>query len=136
MGRAPVGVAENAAAPAAVLSPVAATRLTNLKLLVKVPDLDPATRQACGWEQHGVNLRGEAVTTPMEAIYPYFGQGFVDGDRPRSSAYSDDIVRATVGWAVADAQGNVLAEFPTVKEAEAARKNAKQSVSFELAGAI
>ena len=105
--------------------------MNSLLLLAKVPDLDPATREACGYEIR-TGVGGQVSRVPLEARFPYFAQGFVNADLPRSSAYSDDIVRATVGYGLADAQGNVLGEFETAKEAEAARKNARLELPVEV----
>lgn len=95
-----------------------------LTLLAKVPDLDPITKDQCGYEiRQGVG--GQVTKIPTEAVNPYFAQGFVSIEKPRDAAYSDDIVKATEGFALADAAGNVLAEFKTASEAEKARSGAK-----------
>lgn len=95
-----------------------------LTLLVYCPELDPQTRDACGYEIRQTK-GGQEARVPLEARYPYFAEGFVSADLPRSSVFTDDIVRATQGFGLADPQGNVLGRYETAKEAEAARKNAK-----------
>ena len=108
--------------------------MNSLLLLAKVPDLDPATREECGYEiRRGV--AGQVTRVPLEARFPYFAQGFVNADLPRSSAYSDDIVRATVGYGLADERGNVLGEFASAKDAENARKNARLELKVEVPAA-
>lgn len=105
--------------------------MNNLTLLAKVPDLDPITKDHCGYEiRQGV--AGQITKIPTEAVNPYFAQGFVNIDKPRDSAYSDDIVKATVGFGLADAQGNVLGEFETAKDAEQARAGAKLKLEVEV----
>lgn len=97
--------------------------MNNLKLLAKCPDLNALTREAVGYEVR-TTVGGGVVKVPLEARFPYFAQGFVDADKPRDSAYVDDIVRDTVGWGLADESGNVLGEYDTAQEAESARANA------------
>lgn len=97
--------------------------MNNLKLLAHCPDLNPLTKEAVGYEVR-TSVGGQVVKVPLEARYPYFASGFVNADVPRDSAYVDDIVRATDGWALADEGGNVLGEFKSAQDAENARSNA------------
>lgn len=97
--------------------------MNNLKLLAKCPDLNVLTREAVGYEVR-TTVGGAVVKVPLEARFPYFAQGFVNADVPRDSAYVDDIVTATEGWALADESGNVLGEFESAQDAENARSNA------------
>jgi hypothetical protein len=103
-----------------------------LILLAKVPNLDPQTKDACGYETKTAS-DGKVHRLPKEAIYAYFAEGFVSADRPRNAAYTEDITAAVEGWGLADASGSVIAEFPTVAEAEAARANATQSITLDIA---
>ena len=101
-----------------------------LILLAKVPDLDPATKDFCGFETRQ-GAGGRNVKVPREAKFAYFAQGFVNADLPRNAAYTEDITRATVGWALADEGGNVLGEFKTAAEADDARS--KATLKLEIA---
>ncbi len=103
----------------------------DLKILSYCPELDPQTREQCGYEVR-TSVGGQVVRVPLEARFPYFAQGYVGSDIPRSSAFSDDIVRATKGFAIADPQGNVLGKFKTAKEAEEARKGAKLELKIAV----
>jgi hypothetical protein len=106
--------------------------LNGLKLLVHCPNLDPITKEAIGWEIR-TGVGGKVTRIPLESMYPYFAEGYVDADKPRDSAYTNDVVAECKGWGLADANGNVLGQYATVAEAEEARKNAKQTVEFSLA---
>lgn len=95
---------------------------TNLTLLAFCPNLDAMTKEACGWEprpQRG----GRVLRVPTEAAFAYFDEGYINADKVRSSAYTDDIVKATEGWALADASGNILGKYDSVTDAEYARNN-------------
>jgi len=102
-----------------------------LKLLAKVPNLDAQTKEFCGFETR-TGVSGQAIRNPKEAIFPYFAAGFVNADIPRDSVYSDDIVKATEGWALADELGNLLGEYKTVKGAESARAGAKLTLAVDV----
>ena len=102
-----------------------------LILLAKVPELDPATKDFCGFETRQ-GAGGRNVKVPREAKFAYFAQGFVNADLPRNAAYTEDITRATVGWALADEGGNVLAEFKTAAEADDARSKATQKLEIAV----
>jgi len=93
-----------------------------LKLLAKVENLDPTTHRACGWDD-AMKTNGRPAL--KEARFPYFSQGFIDIDLPRDKTYTMDITDATVGYAVADEQGNVLGEFKKMDDAVNARANAQ-----------
>jgi hypothetical protein len=103
----------------------------NLTLLAYCPELDPQTREACGYEIR-TGVGGQVNRVPLEARFPYFAEGFVSADLPRSSAFSDDIVRATTAWGLADEQGNVLGKFASAKEADGARRGAKLTLQVEV----
>jgi hypothetical protein len=101
-----------------------------LKLLAKAPELSPLTKEFCGWDINRNDKRGNAIQ--REARFPYFHAGFIDMDVPRDSAYTRDIVDATVSYGVGDEQGRLLAEYPTLEEAIAARDNARVTLSVEV----
>lgn len=94
-----------------------------LTTLAYVPELDPITKNHIGYETR-TGVGGAVVLVPLEARYPYFGEGFVSADAPRDSAYTADVVTATKAWGLADEQGNVLGRFDSAKDADAARRNA------------
>lgn len=50
---------------------------------------------------------------------------FVDGERVRDYVWTDEIVEATVGFAVVGQNGDILAEFPSLEAAEKAKASAK-----------
>jgi len=101
----------------------------SLKLLAKVPGLDETTKEACGWDVTRITRNGQPVM--REARFPYFRDGFVDIDLPRSVEYTVDINKATKGYAVADENGVVLGEFKSINAAEKARAGAKVKLVVE-----
>lgn len=66
-----------------------------------------------------------------EGDKPYFPR-FVDNDRPRDDAITQELMDKTIGFAVADTNGNVYKKFKTVEEAETARARAVPSFNIEI----
>lgn len=57
---------------------------------------------------------------------------YVDNDRPRDDAITQELMEKTIGFAIADTSGQVYKKFKTVVEAERARASAKPSFAYEL----
>ena len=102
-----------------------------LTLLAFVPNLDPKTKDACGYETR-VSSGGKQVKLPLEARFAYFADGFVSADRPRSAAHTEDITAAVKGWGLADESGTVIGKFKSAAAAEDARANAKVTLSVAV----
>jgi hypothetical protein len=70
------------------------------------------------------NLRHEGGTLP-----------YVDGDRARDVELTEEIMETTVGAALVDQQGEIVAEFEgkdAVRKAEMARKTARITFSLDI----
>ena len=72
----------------------------------------------------------EHVKTAEHAADPTF----VENDRPRDYLWSDEIVAATKAFALVDQNGNRVAEFPTLVEAEAAAASATVTFGVQVGG--
>ena len=105
--------------------------MPTLKLLAFCPNLDPQTKEACGWDV-AMNRRNGQGPALKEARFPYFNDGFVDIGLARDSFYAEDIVRATKGYAVADEQGNILSRFDKLDVAEKAMAGAKVRLTVDV----
>lgn len=57
---------------------------------------------------------------------------YVDNDRPRDDAITQELMEKTIGFAVADVNGQIYKKFSNVVDAETARANAKPSFSYDL----
>lgn len=57
---------------------------------------------------------------------------YVDNDRPRDDAITQELMEKTIGFAIADSSGQVYKKFKDVASAETARANAKPSFAYEL----
>lgn len=60
---------------------------------------------------------------------------YVDADRPRDLPYTEEIIERTIGAALVDAEGNILAEFrgaEAVAKAEKARSSARVTFSVDV----
>lgn len=90
--------------------------MSDFKLLRKVENLDEATSE---------------YVAEHERRFPYIRQGYVDADWPRAVAYTEAIRDATVGFAIADENGNVQRTYKTLAAAEAARVGAKVVLAVE-----
>lgn len=76
-------------------------------------------------------FRGNDVERVIEADDGFY----VDGDQARDFEYTQLVIEKTTAYAVASDEGEILARFETLTEAEAARANAKVTFSIELPGA-
>ena len=78
-------------------------------------------------------------TTPaFKAFIVNFEAGnpdFVDAERVRDYIWTDEIVAATTGYALVDQQGQKLADFKTLLEAETAKASARIVFDVRLADA-
>jgi len=54
----------------------------------------------------------------------------VDNDKPRDIEWTQEIMGATLGYVIADAEGDILAEFDDLEKAEKALKGA--TIKFEI----
>lgn len=57
---------------------------------------------------------------------------WIDGDRARDYAFTEEIMQITDGYAIVDPDMNILARYPTLKQAEAARGSARVVFNLEL----
>lgn len=103
----------------------------NLTLLAYCPELDPTTKDAIGFESR-MAPGGKLVKTPLEARFPYFEEGYVSADAPRDSAYTNDVVAATKGWALADESGRIVGKFKDYAKAAKAQANPKVKLEVEV----
>lgn len=58
--------------------------------------------------------------------------GFIDNDHPRDYEHTEDIIAATVGYALIDELGNIVGSFKTLDEAEKARAGARVVFTHEI----
>ena len=105
--------------------------MPTLKLLAFCPKLDPATKDACGWDRNMIRRDGQPAV--REARYPYFHDGYIDIGLPRDVAYTTDITKAAKGYGVADEQGNLLGKFDSLPAAESALAGAKIRLVTDIA---
>jgi len=84
-------------------------------------------------------LRRVDVLTQGAFEYLYENEGdkayfpkYVDNDRPRDDAITQELMAKTIGFAVADTDGQVYKKFNSLVEAETARANAKPAFAYDL----
>ncbi len=90
-----------------------------LQVFRKVEDLEPTT----------VLLLTQKNLPEKGKLFP---GGFVANDYPRDWAVADELMSKTIGYAVADEDGQVLAEYSSLTRAELARDTAKVSFSVDV----
>lgn len=58
--------------------------------------------------------------------------GFIDNDHPRDYEHTEDIIKATVGFALIDEAGNIVGSFKSLEEAEKAKAGARVVFTHEI----
>lgn len=89
----------------------------DLKVLRKIENLD------------------EAVITFIENQDGFYGpdNNYVDNDHPRDTVVTEDLLKATVCFAVADGSGNIIRDgIPTLVEAERVKNSAEVTFNVKV----
>lgn len=69
----------------------------------------------------------------VEYFEKYEGSSeYVEADRARDVEWTEEVIAATAEYAIIGPDGDVLAKFPTLADAEKARANAKITFSIDL----